>query len=61
MIFYLALDSKTKGGSMGSVETITFEYETIRGFFQQDEPDTNVKTFDYVRYCSIFFELETTN
>jgi hypothetical protein len=46
---------------MGSVETITFEYETIRGFFQQDEPDTNVKTFDYVRYCSIFFELETTN
>ena len=46
---------------MGGVEAMTFDYETIQGFFQQDESDTNVKTFDYVRYCCLFSELKTKN
>jgi hypothetical protein len=33
---------------MGSTETTTFKYETVEGFFRQDEPDIDVKKFDYV-------------
>ena len=33
---------------MGSVEDNTLEYETVQGFFLQDEEGTNVKSFDYV-------------
>lgn len=31
---------------LGSESTIN--YTTISGFFQQDDPDTDAKTFDYV-------------
>jgi hypothetical protein len=58
---YLALDSESREATMGSVKVMTFDYETMRGFFQQDEPDTNVKMFDYVRYREAFFELEIRN
>ena len=33
---------------MGSVVDNTFEFETLKGFFLQDEEGTNVKNFDYV-------------
>lgn len=38
---------------MGSMEGTKFAFQTVEGFFLQDEPDTDVKKFDYVCFVLI--------
>lgn len=34
---------------MGRLDATSYDYETVEGYFRQDQPDIDVKKFDYVR------------
>lgn len=48
-LVYLAARANSAVGRMGSTPAPAFKYETVAGYFMQDEADVETMTFDYVR------------
>lgn len=47
-VWFLMDGTQPKTEDMGSTQEPLYVFETVPGYFQQDDPETDLPTFDYV-------------